>query len=193
MYSSICSVFLNKQIHFLFLLSAFSETSICQIRFNILDDPNGINPWIIIFNNLSIGRNKEFCEIPWNFFRLFLFFVVKFRVNSKILPNRVAVLPIDLTLLHDLKLGIVFVFGQGQNLLVVTWLLVTKLVTRKSEYFKPSVPKFLMNLNQLCVVPVRQSSLRRNIDNHVELFGLNQGLDLLNFFPGDESHGDLIY
>jgi hypothetical protein len=96
---------------------------------------------------LPIGTYQKFGPIPWNFLCLLLFFIVKDRVESQVLPNIIAVLAVNFNLRMERELNPKGLVGILLNFFSVSRLLITELVAREPYDFESFVLKLVVNLN----------------------------------------------
>ena len=92
-----------------------------------------------------------------------------------------------------MKLRTIFGLGELKDLLVSSGLLISELVARECQNFEAPILEFIMDLNQLSVVLVCQSSLGGNVDDHVELFTLHEVFNFLNLLTCDQSDRNFVH
>ena len=125
---------------------------------------------MVIFNHLSLLIDQKLGKVPRNLFSLFFCLIVQRRVLAKEIVSWMSVLPIDLYFLCQLKSDTIFRPSKSVYLLGSTSLLSSKLVARDSYDFEAPRFHFCVDLNQLFVVLVCQSSLSCYINNQDGLF-----------------------
>ena len=91
-------------------------------------------PWMLIIYNFSVLVYEKLCPAPWNVFDFSSSRTVElFQGAFHKLENRMSVRTINIAFLHKRERGAHCNPCKINDLLIVTWLQLQKLVTRKSD------------------------------------------------------------
>uniref|UniRef100_A0A8D8SDY7 Uncharacterized protein n=1 Tax=Cacopsylla melanoneura TaxID=428564 RepID=A0A8D8SDY7_9HEMI len=94
--------------------------------------------------------------------------------------QRSSIVPVDLDLFEKIKIDVPL-FGELTDLICITWLLSSELITRESQDSKSAVSQLVVQFNQLLVMLASVSTFGCNIYNDQNLaFVVGQG-DVFTF------------
>ena len=123
----------------------------------------GVNLWLHVLHDLSLGVYEEFCEVPGHIFDGVCLVVVERRVASEVVEDGVSVGAIHLDLLEDGESALILLPDEGLDLLRGSWFLRGELVARESEDLESFLRVLLIQGAVFVVVVLRETSLRCNI------------------------------
>ena len=132
----------------------------------------------MIGNNLAISIDDKLGKIPRYLLGLSLVSICKAAIQTEIAVDWVRVGSVYLNLREHWELCAIFTLSELLDLCLSPGLLTHELITGECKDFKPSFTMLLMKLDQLFVVLVSQTSLRRHIDDHHALLVGDQAAQL---------------
>merc|ERR1712004_413761 len=126
----------------------------------------------MIMNYLAFRVDEELGEVPRDLRSSFLLSIIEWTVHPKILVDRMRIWTIHFDLRKHGKFDSIRLCGPCFYLSVSSWLLLPKLVARKSKDFETLFGELLMELHHFFVVLVCYASLGCNVNNHNAFFAL---------------------
>ena len=124
----------------------------------------------MIRDYLSVAIHKELCKAPRNLLRLFLIFIEKLGVLTKIAIDIAGVRSIHFGFREKWELSTIKLSCKSFDFLVCSRLLVHELVAGECKNFKALISVFFMQLNKQCVSAISYASLRNYVNNKYSLF-----------------------